>query len=41
MEYGKPLTNCDKLKSTNYSQDTLHSENAMNRVLHERNNIGS
>ena len=31
----------DKLKSTNYSKDALNSENAMNRVLHERSNIAS
>ena len=31
----------DKLKSTNYNQYTLHSENAMSRVLHERSNIAS
>ena len=33
--------NSDKLKSTNYNWKTLHSENTMNRVLHERNNVAS
>ena len=31
----------DKLKSTNYNLDTLHSQNPMHRVLHERSNIAS
>ena len=29
----------DKLKWANYNWETLHSENAMGRVLHERSNI--
>ena len=33
--------NSDKSKSTNYNWKTLHSENTMNRVLHERNNVAS
>ena len=28
-----------KLKSKNYNQDTLHSQNAMNLVLHERSSL--
>ena len=31
----------DKLKLTNHIQDTLHSENAMKKVFHEKSNVAS